>query len=58
MRTAGIPKRLYSGNTAVRKVSTEGSPVAVAAVITPGPENRTFICDFENGANNANGERK
>src|SRR4051794_29828780 len=39
----GIPKRPNKGRMAVRNVSTEGSPVSVDDVITPGPMNRTFI---------------
>lgn len=43
---------------AVRKESIERSPVSVADVMTPGPEKRTFICDFENGARRQRGRRK
>ncbi len=42
----------------MRKESTEMSPVFVADVMTPGPENRTFMCALEKGASSASGRRK
>lgn len=53
-----MPKRAKSGRMAVRKVSTEGSPVSVDDVMTPEPEKRTFMCDFEKGARRQSGKRK
>lgn len=43
---------------AVRKESTDMSPVLVAEVMTPGPEKRTFMCAFEKGARRASGSKK
>lgn len=43
---------------AVRKESTEMSPVSVAEVMMPAPEKRTFMCALENGARRQRGRRK
>ena len=42
----------------MRTLSTDMSPVGVAEVMTPGPENRTLTDAFENGARRHNGMRK
>lgn len=43
---------------AVRKESTERSPVSVVEVMTPGPVKRTFMCDLAKGARRQRGRRK
>lgn len=58
IRAGGMPNRPKRGRIAVRNVSTETSPVSVEDVITPGPENRTFMCAFEKGASRHSGRRK
>jgi hypothetical protein len=52
-----MPKRPKRGRMAVRKESTEMSPVSVEDVMTPGPEIRTFIWAFEKGARRQRGMR-
>jgi len=58
MRAGGMPNSPKMGRMAVRKLSTDTSPVPVADVMTPGPENRTFMCALENGARRQSGRRK